>query len=79
MKVVKVLGSGCQNCLRTADVLKQAADDLDIPITLEKVTDVAAIMGYGVLSTPGVVVDEVVVHVGSVPSPTQAKAILTEA
>ncbi|MFW5724101.1 MAG: thioredoxin family protein, partial [Halochromatium sp.] len=46
---------------------------------LEKVTDIAQIMGYGVMSTPGVVVDGVVVHSGGVPGPDQARAWVTAA
>lgn len=45
-----------------------------LEIALEKITDTAAIMGYGVMPTPGVVVDGVVVHFGGVPGPEQARA-----
>ena len=68
MKKVKVLGSGCKKCNQVADLLQQVADDAGVAIELEKVTDMAQIMGYGVMSTPGVVIDDVVVHKGSVPS-----------
>ncbi|NBC46955.1 MAG: thioredoxin family protein [Gammaproteobacteria bacterium] len=77
MKQIKVLGSGCRNCEITAKVIQQAAHEADVEIALEKVTDIAQIMGYGVMSTPGVVVDGVVVHSGGVPGPDQARAWVT--
>ncbi|QKV56023.1 MAG: TM0996/MTH895 family glutaredoxin-like protein [Dechloromonas sp.] len=67
MKNVKVLGSGCAKCHATVDLVKQAAADLGVAIELEKVEDMAAIVGYGVMSTPAVVVDGKVVHAGGVP------------
>ncbi|NEX15962.1 MAG: thioredoxin family protein [Halochromatium sp.] len=73
MKQIKVLGSGCRNCEITAKVISQAAAEAGIEIDLEKVTDIAEIMGYGVMSTPGVVIDGVVVHSGSVPGPDQVR------
>jgi small redox-active disulfide protein 2 len=73
MKMIKVLGSGCRNCEITANVITQAAKDAGVEIELEKVTDIAEIMGYGVMSTPGVVVDGEVVHAGGVPAPDQVR------
>ncbi len=67
MKNIKVLGSGCRNCETTADLIKQVADEKGTAIELEKVTDIGRIMGYGVMSTPGVVIDGSVVHAGGVP------------
>lgn len=69
MKEIKVLGSGCRNCEVTAKVIAEAARQAGVEIRLEKVTDIVAIMSYGVMSTPGVVVDGQVVHSGSVPGP----------
>ncbi len=74
MKQIKVLGSGCRNCEITANVIAQAAKDAGVEIELEKVTDIAEIMAYGVMSTPGVVVDGKLVHTGGLPSPDQARA-----
>ena len=65
MKQVKVLGSGCRNCEITANIIAQAAKDAGVEVEIEKVTDIAAIMAYGVISTPGVVVDGKVVHTGA--------------
>jgi len=68
MKNVKVLGTGCANCKNTLALVEQVAREKGVQIELEKVEDLPAIMGYGVMSTPGVVIDEVVVHAGGVPS-----------
>ncbi len=76
MKNVKVLGSGCKKCQQTAEIIQNYAKENNIEIKLEKVTDMAEIMGYGVMSTPGVVVDDVVVHAGGVPDKDQIKTIL---
>ena len=69
MKTVKILGSGCANCETTAKRVTAVAEEKGVAIALEKVTDIAEIMGYGVMSTPGVVIDGKVVHAGGVPAP----------
>ncbi len=71
MKQVKVLGPGCRNCDTTAKLVAEVANAKGIAIELEKVTDMAAILGYGIMSTPGVVVDGKVVHAGGVPDRRQ--------
>jgi small redox-active disulfide protein 2 len=73
MKDIKVLGSGCSKCEVTAKLIENAAQAKGVEIQLEKVTDMAAILGYGVMSTPGVVVDGKVVHSGGVPSTAQVE------
>lgn len=67
MKTVKVLGSGCRNCVATAKLIEERAAALGVEVRIDKVTDIAAIMGHGVMSTPGVVVDDKVVHAGGIP------------
>ncbi|MDD4880820.1 MAG: thioredoxin family protein [Gallionellaceae bacterium] len=67
MKQIKVLGTGCRNCETTAKLIQETAAAKGLSIELEKVTDMAAILGYGVMSTPGVVIDGQVVHAGGVP------------
>ena len=68
MKNIKVLGTGCANCKTTLKLIEEMAKEKGVDIELEKVEDIQAIMGYGVMSTPGVVVDGKVVHAGGVPS-----------
>ena len=68
MKNIKVLGTGCANCKATLKLIDEAVKAKGIVIELEKVEDLQAIMSYGVMSTPGVVIDGKVVHAGGVPS-----------
>lgn len=65
---IKVLGSGCAKCKATVDVLNKVAEAKGVAITLTKVEDIREIVGYGVMSTPAVVIDGKVVHAGSVPA-----------
>lgn len=67
MKHIKVLGTGCANCRATVKLIEETAAARGVAIKLEKVEDIADILGYGVMSTPGVVVEGVVVHAGGVP------------
>jgi small redox-active disulfide protein 2 len=67
MKDVKILGPGCKRCQTTAAMVQAEADRLGVAIALEKVTDYAAIAGFGIASTPGIVVDGKVVHAGGLP------------
>jgi small redox-active disulfide protein 2 len=69
MKEVKVLGPGCKRCTATIEMVQAEADKLSVPVTIEKVTDYAAIASYGIASTPGIVVDGKVVHAGGLPRP----------
>jgi small redox-active disulfide protein 2 len=68
MKKIKVLGTGCTNCKTTMKLIAEAAKEKGVEIQLEKVEEIQDIMAYGVMSTPGVVVDGKVVHAGGVPS-----------
>ena len=74
--IVKVLGPGCMNCQKLESLVKKAIDELGIDATVEKVTDYPDIMAYGIMSTPGLVVDEKVRVAGRVPSLDEVKAAL---
>ena len=67
MKNVKVLGTGCANCKATVKLIEDAAQAKGVAVNVEKVENIADIMAYGVMSTPGVVIDGRVVHAGGVP------------
>ena len=73
---VKILGSGCANCVNLEKAAKQAASELGIEATFEKVTDYADIAAYGIMRTPGLVVDEQVILSGRVPTARQVKELL---
>ncbi len=74
--VIKILGSGCVNCRKLESLAAKAAEELGIEAEIVKVTDFADIMGYGIMSTPGLVVDEEVKVAGRVPSLDEIKTIL---
>ncbi len=64
---IKVLGTGCANCKTTLKLIEEAARTKGVAVKLDKVEEIKDIMGYGVMSTPGVVIDGKVVHAGGVP------------
>jgi len=67
MKMIKVLGTGCTKCIKTADVIAEVATALNVDVEISKETNPETIMSYGVMRTPAVVVDEKLVHSGSIP------------
>ena len=73
---IKVLGSGCPNCKVLEANTKKALKELKIKADVEKVTDITKIMGYGVMSTPALVVNEKVVSYGRALSSEEIKKLL---
>lgn len=68
MKVIKILGTGCAKCKQTEAIVKEVVAKNNIEAEVIKVEDIQKIMDYNILSTPAVVVDEVVKIKGKVPS-----------
>ncbi|HEY0995733.1 MAG TPA: thioredoxin family protein [Gemmatimonadaceae bacterium] len=68
MTTVKVLGTGCPSCKATAKLIEEVAHAKGRRVTVEKVEAVQDIMRYGIMSTPGVVIGDAVVHAGGVPA-----------
>jgi len=77
--IIKVLGTGCTNCKNLERVTREAVDALGLDATIEKVEDYAAIIGYGVMSTPALVVDEQVLVSGRVPKAAEVRELLAPA
>ncbi|WP_430867457.1 thioredoxin family protein [Demequina aurantiaca] len=75
--IIKVLGPGCANCKNLERATREAIAGLGLDATIEKVEDYAAIAGYGVMSTPALVVDEEVVVYGRVPKAAEIRDLLT--
>jgi small redox-active disulfide protein 2 len=71
MLTIKVLGSGCPNCLHLEKIVRKVIETKGIEADVEKVTDIAQIMRYPILSTPGLVIDEKVVSAGRIPQETE--------
>jgi small redox-active disulfide protein 2 len=78
MKTIKVLGSGCTKCQKTAEMISRIAAESAVEVSVIKVTDPAVMMDYGVMSTPAVVVDEQLVHSGSIPHRADIEAWLSK-
>ncbi len=76
---IKVLGTGCANCRNTIALIEQVAQDKGVAVNLHKVEELRDIMSYGVMSTPGVVIDGKVVHAGGVPGRDKIEQWLTMA
>lgn len=76
MKTIKILGAGCAKCKQTEAVVKEAIDKFGIEADVQKVEDIQQIIQYNVLSTPAVVVDEVVKLKGRVPTLNEVKEAL---
>lgn len=77
--VIKILGSGCMNCQKLEALAKQAVDELGLDAEIVKVTEYPDIMAFGIMSTPGLVVDEEVRVAGRLPSYDDVKRILLAA
>lgn len=76
MKDVKVYGPGCKRCETTEAMVREAAAKLGIEVSVEKVTDMAAIVKAGVMSTPGISIDGKLVHAGGLPDKTKLEGWL---
>lgn len=74
--IIKILGTGCPNCLKLEASARIAAKELGIDAEIVKVTDIVDISAYGILRTPGLVVDEKVVSYGKVLNPAEVKVLL---
>jgi small redox-active disulfide protein 2 len=77
--IVKILGPGCANCKNLERVTRAALAELGLDAVVEKVEDYPTIMGYGIMSTPGLVVDEKVLVSGRVPRPAEVRELLVAA
>lgn len=73
---IKVLGPGCSNCIRLEKNVEKAIEGTNQEVTISKVVDPVDIMKYGIMSTPGLVVDEKVISYGRVLTPKEIKAKL---
>ena len=76
---VKILGSGCRNCQNLEANTAQALHELGIDAAIDHVTDEVEIIGYGVMSTPALVIDDRVVLAGRVPTVAQVRELLMAA
>lgn len=73
---IQILGPGCAKCTRLMETAEAAAKELGVDCQLEKISDINQIMSFGVMMTPGLVVDGEVKSVGKVPSLDEMKKML---
>ena len=76
MRKIQILGTGCAKCEKLAKHAREAADNLGLEYEMEKVTELNDIMGFGVMTTPALVVDGKVVITGKVPAVKDVEKVL---
>ena len=76
---IKVLGSGCAKCLALEEVTKEALRDLNLNVPVGHVTDFVEIAGYGVMTTPALVINEKVASSGRVLKKNEVKELIQKA
>ena len=79
MLTIKVLGPGCQNCNKVEEITKSAVSTMGIETHIEKITDTNEIVEYGVLSTPGLVINGKVVCSGRIPLQAEVTTWIADA
>jgi len=79
MLEIKILGSGCPNCKRLEQITRKAIENSSVSANIEKVTDVTKFIDYGVMQTPGLVINGKVVSSGRIPSEDEISAWIEQA
>ncbi len=77
--LIKILGTGCAKCVNLEKKVRELVSQNSIGAEVEKVTDIQDIMKYGILMTPGLVINEKVVSSGSIPKDNQILQWISEA
>lgn len=75
---IKILGTGCAKCKSLEKATIQAVEELNLNTSVEKVEDIQKIMEYGIMSTPGLVINGKVVLSGRLPKSNELKDLLTQ-
>lgn len=75
--IIKILGSGCRKCIALTENAKAALQSLGREAEIVKVTDVAEIAAYGVMSTPALAIDDKVVAAGKVLTPAEVAGLIS--
>ena len=74
---IKILGPGCPKCKTLEKLTREVVEKSGIDANVTKVADIVAIMNYGVMTTPALVIDEKVVVKGRVPSAEEILKLIT--
>jgi small redox-active disulfide protein 2 len=76
---IKVLGSGCPNCLKLESLCREVIAENNIEAEIEKVTDIIDIVSYGIMSTPGLVLNDKILSTGKIPTKSTLEHLFKEA
>jgi len=75
-KSIKLLGTGCPKCKTFSGIVQEVILENNIDATFEKVEDIMEIMEYNVMTTPALVIDDVITVKGRVPSKKEILELL---
>lgn len=75
-KVIKILGTGCPKCITMTSVVKDVVSENNIDATVEKVEDITEIIKYNVMTTPALVIDDVITIKGRVPTKSEVLELI---
>ncbi|MDT8336607.1 MAG: thioredoxin family protein [Candidatus Izemoplasmatales bacterium] len=76
--IIKVLGSGCKNCKKLIENVKEGVKELNLLAEIEYITDVMEIANSGLMRTPGLIINDKIVSYGRVPSTEEVKAFIQD-
>ena len=76
MATIKILGTGCSKCKAMTNIVQEVVSENDISATIEKIEDIEEIIKFNVMSTPTLVIDNVITIKGRVPSKEEVLALL---
>jgi small redox-active disulfide protein 2 len=75
---IKILGPGCQKCRTLEKITREVVSEMGINVEISKEEDIMKIMSYGIMSTPGFVINGKVIFSGRVPSSKELKEIVAK-
>ena len=75
-KVIKILGTGCQKCKSLTGIVEEVVKENNIDATVEKVEDIIEIMKFDIMTTPALVIDDIVILKGRIPSKEEVLTLL---
>lgn len=75
--VIKILGTGCPNCVRLKNEVRKVVDELGVEAEFRDVKDIPGILSYGIMHTPGLVIDEKVKSYGRIPAHDELVTFVT--
>lgn len=75
---IKVLGTGCPKCKRLEKLVNETVEELGIEASVSKEEDIMKIMGFGIMHTPGLVINGKVALSGRLPGKKELKDLIIQ-